>query len=65
MRNEVESLFVQVIVDVNPFGVTGICHSVVAHEDNINDICEVAGLQGLVEVLSEYINSFQRILSRM
>jgi len=62
MFDETESLFVQVVVDVNPFWVTGICHPVVADEDDIDDIGEIANLQGLVEVFSKKVNGLQRIL---
>ena len=60
--NEVESLFVQVVVDVDPFWVAGVCHPVVADEDDVDDICEIASLQSVVEILSENVNALQCIL---
>ena len=62
--NGVEGLFVQEIIDINPFRVAGIRHSVVANEDDVYDVGKVASLQSCVEVLSEDINGLQRILLR-
>lgn len=62
MLNGIEGLFVQVLVNENPFWVAGIRHAVVADKDDVNDIGEVTSFQSFVEVLSEDINSFQRIL---
>ena len=57
MLDEVDSLFTQVIVDVHPFWVTGICHAVVADENNVDDFGEIATLQGVLKILSEEVNS--------
>ena len=62
VANQVESLFVQVIVDVNPFRVAGVRHTVVADEDDVDDVGEVATLQSLVKVLSENVDGLQCIL---
>ena len=61
--NQIESLFIQVVVDVNPFGMTGVRHAVIAHKNDINNIGEIAGLQGIMKVLGEQVNRLQRILS--
>lgn len=58
----VEGLFVQIVVDVNPLRVAGVCHAMVTDEDDVDDICEVATLQGIVEIFGEDINSLQCIL---
>lgn len=62
--NQVESLFIQVIVDVNPLRVAGVRHAVVADEDNVDNFGEVASLQSLVEILGEKVYGLQRILFR-
>ena len=62
MVDEVESLFVQVVVDINPFWATSVGHAVVADEDDVDDLGEVASLQSLVEVLGENVDGLQRIL---
>ena len=60
--DEIDSLFAQVVVDVYPLGVAGVCHPMVAHEDDIDNICEVTGLQSRMEVSCENVDGFQRIL---
>ena len=60
--NEVESLLVQIVVDVNPFWVAGVCHAVVADEDDVDDFSEIASLQTRVEILSKNVDGLQRIL---
>ena len=60
--DEIDSSFVQVVVDVYPFRVTGVCHPVVAHEDDIDDLCEVTGLQSRMEIFCKNVDGFQRIL---
>jgi len=62
--NEVESLLIQVVVDENPFRVAGVRHTMVADEDDVDNIREIANLQSLVKVLGEKIYGFQRILFR-
>ena len=57
-----KGLFIQVVVDVNPFWVASICHAVIANEDDIDYISEVAGLQSRVEIFSKDVNGLQRIL---
>jgi hypothetical protein len=54
--NEIESLFAQVVVNVNPFGVTGIRHSVVTNEDNVDNFGEIAILQSSLEILGEEVD---------
>jgi len=53
--DQVESLFVQVIVDENPFRVAGVRHAVVADEDDVDNLCEITSLQSLVEILSKEV----------
>lgn len=59
---KIESLFAQVVVDVYPLWVTGVCHAVVTNEDNVDDFGEVPSLQSVLEILCEEVNSLQRIL---
>ena len=62
MFNEVESLLVQIVVDVNPFWVAGVRHAVVTDEDDVDDFSEIASLQTRVEILSKNVDGLQRIL---
>ena len=62
MFNEVEGLFTQVVVNVNPFWVTCVCHAMIADEYNVDDFGEVASLQSVVEITSENVNGLQCIL---
>ena len=62
MFDEIDSLFAQIVVDVYPFGVAGVCHSVVADADNIDDSGQVAVLQSGLEILGEGVDCLQGIL---
>jgi len=60
--NEVESLFTQVVVNVNPFWVTCVCHAMIADEYNVDDFGEIANFQSVMEVTGGKIDGLQCIL---
>lgn len=62
MFDEIESLFAQVIVDVDPLWVAGICHAVVTNEDDVNNFCKISGPQSVLKILSKEVNRLQGVL---
>ena len=52
------------VVDVYPFWVAGVRHSVIAHEDDVEDVGEVACLQYVMQVPREDIYLVKDFLHR-
>lgn len=55
MLNHIEAL-AEDVVHVYVLWVAGVCHTMVADEHNIKDICEIASHNGFVEVPRESVH---------
>ena len=50
------------VVHVDVLRMTCIGHTVIAHEHNVDDIGQIAGDQGLMQVFGEYVDLSQNAL---
>ena len=54
--------FAKDVIDVDELGVRGVGHAVIAHEDDINDIGEIARLELVMELPREDVDLLQDFL---
>ena len=50
------------VVDEDELGVTRVCHAMIAHEDNVDDVREVARLDLVVELAREDVDLLENFL---
>lgn len=48
--------FTNIVIDVNEFWVACICHPVVANEDDVNDVRQIPGFEGIVYIPGKSIH---------
>ena len=63
MLDHVEAI-AEDVVDVYPLWVAGVRHTVIAHEDDVEDVREVACFQYIMQVFREDIYLVQNFLHR-
>jgi hypothetical protein len=62
MLDSCPSILAENIVNIYELWMTGICHAVVAHKDDVNYLGEIASHKGFMQVSREAINISQRFL---